>query len=526
MEDLPIFDIPLLIPGLLALAVLVIGLALYGWRRRRQIAAAVKKMEAQRISPEDELKSLGIVAVRRLEEERASSTPLHSGTDPVDDQVHLSFLAGQAERDIKTTSIVDDLLLEDGADDPGMGVPRFSPKRTGSAFDSAKSVSIGRHPGTYLDQSSPLWQSSDPQSSPDAVAFLLESLWAAMHAQNVALLRFNEELSSYAVDALISERLTRQVDLFPADGNLLNLVADDKSISILEPDAFAALRYHSNPVTSVGHAVAIAVHGPPDRVLLVADREPRGAPFGKQSLERFGNYADLLAGLLPTSYPEKSLATFEAKTNSGLWPAKLEQAIVGTLAKHSDDAVETLAARVEQKAGPQSAEVGDQPVVFDEAASKKEKLPLIKVPTFDTAAKTNGSTPTRNEIIAEEMAAARAREEPLALALVVPHNAVDLSTQGARVVKEAEQELLERLRGVAGSTRVELFGELVVGVFCKAGPAFVEAWVERVEESGPDVQIGVALLRARHHSPESFRADAETALREAYEQKQDCVILE
>ena len=75
-------------------------------------------------------------------------------------------------------------------------------------------------------------------------------------------------------------------------------------------------------------------------------------------------------------------------------------------------------------------------------------------------------------------------------------------------------------------SRVEPFGELVVGVFSKAGPAFVEAWVERVEHSGPGVQIGVALLRARHRTPEAFRADAETALREAYERKEDCVIVE
>ncbi len=526
MGDLPIFDIPWLIPGLLVLAMLVLGLAFYGWRRRRQIAAAAKKMENQRISPEDELKSLGIVAVRRLEEEPGTSLPPPRTHEPDDDRVHLSMLTDRSEQVEKTTSIVEELLSEDGVEDVGAGVARFSPSRTGAPVDSATSFSMSRHPGVYLDQGSPLWHASDPDASPDAVAFLLESLWAAMHAQSVALLRFNKTLSSYAVDALVSERVTRQVDLFPADGNMLNLVPDDKTISILEPDAFAALRYHSEPALFVGHAVAIAVLGPPDRVLLIADKEPGGAPFGAQSIERFGEFADLLASLLPTSYPEKGHAALEKESKTGYWPAKLEQASVGTLEENSGDVIEALRSPKEQKDTPTRKDGVFPMVEFDVEASSADAEPSIKVPTFHPPRKINGSTRTRNEIIAEEMAIARAREEPLALALVVPHNAVELATKGPRIVEEAEQQLIERLRDVAGSTRVELFGELVVGVFSKAGPAFVEAWVERVDESGPDVQIGVALLRARHHSPESFRADAEAALREAYEQKQDCVIVE
>jgi hypothetical protein len=358
-----------------------------------------------------------------------------------------------------------------------------------------------------------------------------------MHAQSVALLRFDEQTSSYGVDALVSERVTRQISLFPAGGNVLNLVPDDASISILEPGAFNALRYHANPMISVGHAVAIAVHGPRERVLLVADVEPGAEEFSRQCLDRFGDYADMLAKLLPKAAPEKHTTDAQAEADTEHTATTTEEAIVGTLADHTEEAsdvaptsgeTESTAENATESAAEGVTESVEQQhnFVFDAEAAAEESKPDIKMPTFDPPDGRNGTPRPRNEIIAEEIAAARQVQEPLALALVVPRNAVEVAAQGSRAIAEAEQRLLKRLRGVAGSARVEPFGELVVGVFCKAGPAFVEAWVERVEHSGPGVQIGVALLRARHRTPDAFRADAETALREAYERKEDCVIVE
>ena len=524
MEGLPIFDIPWLIPGLLVLAILLLGLALYEWMRRRRMAVEAKRMELyQKLTPEEEMKTLGIVAVRRLGEQPASSTPTRG--DPEDDLVHLPFRSESPALSRQAAGIVDDLVEEDRRVESPRGVLRFSPTRKVAPVGNAEPVSAGRHPGTYLDQGSPLWPPSDPEAGPDAVAFLLESLWATMHAQSVALLRFDEQTSSYGVDALVSERVTRQISLFPAVGNALNLVPDDTSISILEPDAFSALRYHANPMISVGHAVAIAVHGPRERVLLVADVERGAEAFSRQSLNRFGDYADLLAKLLPKADPEKYTADVQAEADSEDTPATLEKAIGGTLADHREDVSDVISTFVETKSDTERVEP-EHNFVFDAQAAAEEPKPDIKMPIFDPPDGRNGSPRPRNEIIAEEMAAARLVQEPLALALVVPRDAVEIAARGSRAIAEAEQRLLDRLRRVAGSNRVEPFGELVVGVFSKAGPAFVEAWVERVEHSGPGVQIGVALLRARHRTPEAFRADAETALREAYERKEDCVIVE
>ena len=523
MEDLPIFEIPWLIAGLLALAVLLLGLALYGWRRRRKIAAEAKRTESYQMTPEEEMKTLGIVAVRQIEEQPVSPAPRRDDTE--DDLVHLPFRSESPKLKQHAAGIVDDLVEEDRRVEGTGGVPRFSPTRAVAPVGNAESVSVGRHPGTYLDQGSPLWPLSDPEASPDAVAFLLESLWAAMHAQSVALLRFDEQTSSYGVDALVSERVTRQISLFPAGGNVLNLVPDDASISILEPDVFNALRYHANPMVSVGHAVAIAVHGPRERVLLVADVEPGADAFSRQCLDRFGDYADLLAKLLPKADTEKVTPDVQTEADPGHTPATLEEAVVGTLADYTGDASDVISTSVETVSTAESVEP-EHNFVFDVQAAAEEPKPDIKMPTFDPPDGRNGSPRPRNEIIAEEMAAARQVQEPLALALVVPRDAVEVAARGSHAIAEAEEKLLARLRGVAGSSRVEPFGELVVGVFSKAGPAFVEAWVERVEHSGPAVQIGVALLRARHRTPEAFRADAETALREAYERKEDCVIVE
>lgn len=535
MEDLPIFDIPWLIAGLLALAVLLLGLALYGWRRRRKISSEAKRTESYQMTPEEEMKTLGIVAVRQIEEQPVSPVPRRD--DPEDDLVHLPFRSEPPKLDQHAAGIVDDLVEEDRRVEGAGGVPRFSLKRAVAPVGNAERVAVGRHPGTYLDHGSPLWPPSDPEASPDAVAFLLESLWAAMHAQSVALLRFDEQTSSYSVDALVSERVTRQISLFPAGGNVLNLVPDDTSISILEPGAFSALRYHANPMISVGHAAAIAVHGLRERVLLVADVEPGAEKFSRQSLDRFGGYADMLAKLLPKAALEKHIEDVQAKADPEHTPSTLEEPIVGTLADHPEDVSDVIPTPVEAESSAKStleSAVGSvtegvgqaHNFVFDVEAAAEEPAPDIKMPTFDPPDGRNGTLRPRNEIIAEEMAAARQVQEPLALALVVPRDAVEVAAKGSRAIAEAEQRLLKRLQGVAGSSRVEPFGELVVGVFCKAGPAFVEAWVERVEHSGPDVQIGVALLRARHRTPEAFRADAETALREAYERKEDCVIVE
>lgn len=139
----------------------------------------------------------------------------------------------------------------------------------------------------------------------------------------------------------------------------------------------------------------------------------------------------------------------------------------------------------------------------------------------------------RREIIAEEMARARARNQVLALALVYLNRAEALAEAGEDDVTEAERLLEARLQEATGHRRVERFGELTYGVFYDGDLPEVEAWGAQVQqalagETGlleGGVSIGIALMQDRHEHPDDLRTDATDALREAYETG-TCTILE
>lgn len=150
----------------------------------------------------------------------------------------------------------------------------------------------------------------------------------------------------------------------------------------------------------------------------------------------------------------------------------------------------------------------------------------------DLAAEVDQYRP-RREIIAEEMDAARAQQHPLALILVYLNRAEEIAGDGEEDVQRAEATLEARLRETVGDRRLEHFGELVYGVFDKGPTADVEPWVMQLQEalisdSGPlsgGVSIGIAVLKDRHADPDAFRADANEALKEAFETGA-CTILE
>lgn len=134
----------------------------------------------------------------------------------------------------------------------------------------------------------------------------------------------------------------------------------------------------------------------------------------------------------------------------------------------------------------------------------------------------------RREIIAEEMRQARIDDTPLALALVFLHRPDEFD----EAKDEAEEAFEAALKKASTPCRVERFGEMTYGVFYHDA-ADVDAWAARVQdalEANPtlpagDLSIGVALLQNRHQTPGDFRADANEALREAYESGA-CTILE
>ena len=130
----------------------------------------------------------------------------------------------------------------------------------------------------------------------------------------------------------------------------------------------------------------------------------------------------------------------------------------------------------------------------------------------------------RREIIHEEMQAADAGDDELALVLVHLNRAESIARRGAEAVSSAERRLRTRLEHFAAGQRVERFGELTYGIFPRHGVQEVESWAAELQdvmaqETGElegGVSVGVAVRRPRHDA-EGLRADATEALREAYE---------
>jgi hypothetical protein len=132
----------------------------------------------------------------------------------------------------------------------------------------------------------------------------------------------------------------------------------------------------------------------------------------------------------------------------------------------------------------------------------------------------------RREIIAEEIMRAEAADAPLGLALVHLRDAEVVADDGLGAIRRAERALQKRLEKASPDARIERFGECMFGVFHRAPISELEHWAADLQQflaaedgllSG-GVNIGVAMLGDRHGGdPDTFRADATTALREAYE---------
>ncbi len=130
----------------------------------------------------------------------------------------------------------------------------------------------------------------------------------------------------------------------------------------------------------------------------------------------------------------------------------------------------------------------------------------------------------RREIISEEMARARARDQQLALALVLLNRAEEIAGRSDAELEEADAVMSYSLQNASKSNRIIQFGPLTYGVFINGGIDDVEMWDRRVHntfgraegllEGG--ISVGVAMLHPRHESPDDFRDEAKHALVEAY----------
>ena len=159
------------------------------------------------------------------------------------------------------------------------------------------------------------------------------------------------------------------------------------------------------------------------------------------------------------------------------------------------------------------------------ALDPSEDAPNETSPASSEASEEKADQPRpRREIIAEEMTAADAGDDDLALVLVHLNRAESIARRGQEAVATAEHLLRTRLEHFAPGQRVERFGELTYGLFPRQGLDEVETWAADLqdamaEETGElegGVSVGVAVRSPRHDAQE-LRADATEALREAYE---------
>ncbi len=307
---------------------------------------------------------------------------------------------------------------------------------------------------------------------------LMRSLRSALGAQTVCLLLQEEVLLTYQIEALDSAHSSvrssgsfdTQVPLLTAGMSRQPVTVRDLSSSKVSIDD---LNYYERP-PQVDHVAVAPVPRPDDPVSYFLLADSSGTADLGSSRARFllEHFAETAALLLDSDRQRE----------------------------------ETEEVEVDRPTNGQSSL--DAPSEEVESSEAEEDRPR-----------------PRREIIAEEMKAAEAASEELALILVHLNRAESIARRGEASVESAERLFRARLEQLAPNQRVERFGELTYGIFFRGGIEAVEPWAADLqdvldEETGElegGVSIGVAVWVARHDDPESLRTDATEALWEAYE---------
>lgn len=344
------------------------------------------------------------------------------------------------------------------------------------AVSAARPVQRTARP--FVRSASPLWEGEAPD-----IGHLLAALATAL-AGTAALLRFDRTGNRFVVDALSDSGVRLRPDaVIDAGTSLLGEAPQERAPILLEKDVQRDLCYHSAPEKAVSRAAMVALAPPPaPRVFLVVDGPPPRSDFHVDELTQVTAYAGFLAQRLGL---EKATGT---ESTSDTPPQAIDA----------------------------SSSTSDYPSSSDYAGEEPGGVQAEEAP----------SPRPRAEILAEEMESARAAGHAVAFALVVPHDADALITEGNALVERAEAALRERLHRAPGTTRVEPFGELVLGAFCSLSETSVEEWAQLVGGAGEAVHIGAVMLTEARTDPQGVRAEAEAALHEAYEQGETCVIVE
>ena len=303
----------------------------------------------------------------------------------------------------------------------------------------------------------------------------LESLRAALGAQSVGLLVQEEVVLEYRIEALASVQPDVQhTGTFETQEPLLTATMSHQPVTVRSLDEIGRedLQYYGT-VPAIAQ-VALAPVGRPessDTVFLLADATAEVDLGGSQARSLLEHFADTIGLLMDADDPTVERGETSADEGEGA----------------EDDR-------------------GD-------------------APTGESADDTEEDAPRpRREIIAEEMQAADAAGDNLALVLVHLNRAESIARKGEDAVASAERHLRSRLEDRAPGRRVERFGELTYGIFVRSGIDEVEGWAAQLQDTMAQeageleggVSVGVAVRDARH-DPEGLRTDATDALLEAYE---------
>lgn len=320
-----------------------------------------------------------------------------------------------------------------------------------------------------------------PAAARDApvLAPLLESVRAAIDARTVCLLVQEDVALTYRIEALASTHPSvRHSGPFDTQTPLLTATMSGQSVTVRplaqEKIAIEDLRYYEAP-PAVDHLATAPVSRPDasSTTFLLADAPAKADLGSSRARTLLGHFAETVALLLSTA-----------------------------------------------RTGPNQDPTESRPEPANESSSHESSDEAV-----NGAAPEEDAPRPRREIIAEEMEAAQAASEDLALALVHLNRAESIARRGEEAVASAERLFRARLEQRAPNQRVERFGELTYGIFFRTGADPVEAWVADLEtsmaaEDGElegGVSVGVAVWGGRTEDPEALRAEATEALREAYE---------
>lgn len=398
------------------------------------------------------------------------------------------------EPDLEEMGIVD-IKPEDAADDAetesSSGTPSEEdaadqgPGTTASPATGAPAPATDASASSQADAPQTDDASSSASGEPTAneapvLGPLLESLRAAIDAQTVCLLVQEEIALTYRIEAIASTHSSVQSSgTFDTQTPLLTATMSRESVTLRplaeEKLAIEDLRYYDDPPT-VDHLAAAPVSRP----------DTSSTTF-----------------LLADAPADTDLGTSEARS----------------LLKHFAETVALLLSTRQAPSPPPA------PGSSDEQVNGQPSEPEAAPESPASAAPDDSSPRPRREIVAEEMEAAQAADDDLALALVHLNRAESIARRGDEAVASAERLFHARLEQLAPSQRIEQFGELTYGIFFRKHPDAVEPQVADLEttmarEDGElegGVSVGVAVWGTRIDTPKALRAEATKALREAYE---------